>query len=73
MQVMNASEKRKQLEGSLIFLVIMGSDSLDVFDSFQLTQAEEANYETITEISGVLHSMEKMKHMREDFNLRVQK
>lgn len=69
---MGASKKEDSWK-VVLFPAIAGSDAFDVFNSFQLTQAEEANYETITEISGVLHSMEKMKHMREDFNLRVQK
>lgn len=32
-----------------LFLTIAGSEALDVFDSFQLTQTEEAHYEAATE------------------------
>lgn len=35
-----------------LFLTVAGSDALDVFNGFQLTQAEKANYESLGQKSG---------------------
>lgn len=39
------ASKKEEIQNVALFLTVAGSESLEVFNSFYLTQAEEANYE----------------------------